>query len=437
MLELTSPRKHKVQLSDYDYEQDIAQRMLLADVSIFDISLLEEILFSPLKISTSKLSEALECSLETLRESLEKFSSSGLFQWEEEYLFIDKEKRKSFELHLARFEEGFRPGLDFLSELLKKVPIHCLPLWYAIPRTSNHIFSSILEKHLHTPQLFYRYLADISPLHPLIQAITEDLFHAETGKLFSSDLITKYNLSRKEFEELMILLEFHFIGCIVYEKADNHWVEILKPFREWDTYLHFQRTTRTPSIPAESQEPPFFFIQSLEKTLKALQRNPKKALPASRELHKLSSLGWIGCKEEVYHLSPAAQHFLSLSKEGQAAFLYRHPTAPFFTFSTPTSEKSLRAAEKVIKKALHGDWMDFESYFKGVQAPLSEESSIRLIKCGKTWNYTLPSYTEEEKNLFYAVIFEWLYQVGVTEISTFQAKSCFRVTSFGRQLFAE
>ena len=55
-----SARKIKINLSDYDYEKDIENRLLIAEFSDFDREILEEILFSPLKISVKNFSKNME-----------------------------------------------------------------------------------------------------------------------------------------------------------------------------------------------------------------------------------------------------------------------------------------------------------------------------------------------------------------------------------------
>src|SRR5690606_655670 len=98
-------------------------------------------------------------------------------------IFVDKDKRKYFEIQISRFDEDFVPGMEFVQGLLKKVPIQVLPLWYATPRTSNNIFESIIEKYLLTPQIYQRYLSELSLGDPLFTSIMRDLFVSADLKL--------------------------------------------------------------------------------------------------------------------------------------------------------------------------------------------------------------------------------------------------------------
>ena len=145
MLELSPARKNKVHLADYNCQQDIETRIAMSDFSALDIEILEEILYSPLKISFKKLVRSIGCSDSSLSASLHKLAAAGLLSLSDDVILVDKERRKYFEFEIERFSVDFKPDMEFLQGLLRKVPIHILPSWYAIPRTSNNIFESILE----------------------------------------------------------------------------------------------------------------------------------------------------------------------------------------------------------------------------------------------------------------------------------------------------
>ena len=61
MLELSPARKNKINLTDYNGHQDIENRILMADFSVFEHDILEEILFNPLKLSLKKLARTMDC----------------------------------------------------------------------------------------------------------------------------------------------------------------------------------------------------------------------------------------------------------------------------------------------------------------------------------------------------------------------------------------
>ena len=60
MIELTAVKKNKITLSDYNYRRDIENRLLLASFTAFEIAVLEEILYSPIKAPIRKIAKNIE-----------------------------------------------------------------------------------------------------------------------------------------------------------------------------------------------------------------------------------------------------------------------------------------------------------------------------------------------------------------------------------------
>jgi hypothetical protein len=382
MLELSPARKNKVNLADYPCQQDIENRILMSDFSTLDVQVLEAILYSPLKISQKKLARSLECEEKELLVSLKKLSSTGFLSLQDDAILVDKEKRKYFESQIHRFDPDFKPDMEFLQSILRKVPIHLLPTWYSIPRTSNNIFESIVEKYLLTPHIYQRYLQELNLGDPTLNGIIQDLFQSPDFKISSTDLIAKYNLKRRDFEEMMLILEFNFVCCVCYEKEEDHWVEVVTPFHEWREYLRFLKRTEAPTFELETDQDDFAFL---------------KQTPSE------------------------------LSLEDRALYLYRH--APF------ANERYVREAEKSVKRVLHGKWVFFDDFVKGVIVPLNEQSVVCLKKFGKHWKYTLPTYGEQEIALLKTTIFEWLWQLGMVKKAKVDGRDCFALTHFGRFFF--
>lgn len=455
MLEVSSVKKNKVNLSDYNCEQDIYNRTLMSNFSTFDLQVLGEILYSPLKISLKKLSRSVGCSEEDLFPILNQLSLGGLLSVKDDNIAVDKEVRKYFEFQITRFDADFKPDMEFLQGLLRKVPIHCLPTWHAIPRTSNNIFESIIEKYLLSPQIFHRYLNEIHFSSPVTSSIVSDLFSSPDFRLASSDVISKYNLSRRAFEEILLLLEFSFICCLTYEKQDDHWIEHISPFYEWRQYLLFLKQTEAPSIsdkePIDRKYPKdFSFIENMSFILESSKKAPlslkswNKGFFSEQDFACLTQkLCMIKLAEMISgSLRPleGAQAWLEMSLENRALYLYRHSLNkllnPLLSPQVAT-ERNVREAEKSVKRVLRSKWVFFDDFFKGVLVPLHEESVIMLKKTGKQWKYTLPSYSKEEKDLLKAVIFEWLFEMGMTIPGTCRGKDCFALTAFGKFFFDE
>ncbi len=113
MLDLSAVRKNKITLEDYDYRQDIENRLLMSQFSTCDLNVLEEILYSSLKIPTRKLAKSVDLDEEELLPILKKISKTGLFAFEDDSIVVDKDLRKYFEAQALKFDPDFRPGMEF------------------------------------------------------------------------------------------------------------------------------------------------------------------------------------------------------------------------------------------------------------------------------------------------------------------------------------
>jgi hypothetical protein len=469
MLELSTIRKNKVNLSDYNCEQDIENRSLLADLSFFEHSVLQEIFFSPIKFSLKKLARTLECEEKALTPILEKLSKAKLLSVLDDAVTVDKEMRKYFEFHMKRFDEDFKPDMEYFQGILRKVPIHLLPNWYAIPRTSNNIFESIVEKYLQTPQLFHRYLSELNFSNPIAHQIIHDVFTAPDLKVASSDLITKYNLTRHEFEQILILLEFSCVCCVTYTKGEDLWIEWVSPFHEWHEYLKFFKMTDAPSIPSENKiirerKSDFSFVEDLSALLRLSQKVfiPEYLSQNHEAFKQLSLLLSLSEDKEIDYIAvlmkkamllqladsnngrftptDIALDFLSLTLEKRALYLYRHPFNRILHPNLPedlATEKNIRETEKAIKTLVKKQWVYFDEFLKGTTICLHEGSQVSLKKIGKSWKYALPSYSDKEVCFIKLVMLEWLFEVGMTAIGSHNGQDCLTLTPFGRFFFEE
>lgn len=472
MVELSSSRKNKISLEDYNYKQDIENRLLMAQFVCNDLTVLEEILYSSIKIPIRKLAKNTNLSEEELMPILEKLSKTGLFAFEQDSIVVDKDRRKYFESQVMKFDPDFKPGMDYLQCLLRKVPIHVLPIWYSIPRTSNNIFDSLVEKYFLTPQIFQRYLSELHFSDPILMGIVDCVYNSKELKVYGKDLIEKFGISREQFEHYLLQLEFHFVCYLSYEKIDDAWVEIVTPLQEWREYAIFLQNTHTPSISEQdsvqrNRKEDFAFIADLSHLLSLAKKQPlhlsqdknkqlvlvepSVSLVASKlqdidiqnldYIHKLivklRQLKLADVVDNRLYALENANDFLDMRLENRALFLYRHPLNRFFGphIAEMITDRNLREAEKSIQRVIHSGWVYFDDFAKGVIAPLGEDSIVTLKKQGKIWKYALPSYTEEELALIKATVLEWLFELGVTAAGKHNGKECFTVTSFGQSLF--
>jgi len=476
MAESSSLRKNKISLENYDYKQDIENRLLMAQFSSKDLEILEEILYSSIKIPIRRLAKSIDLNEVEVLAILKKLNKTGLFAFEGDSIIIDKETRKYFEAQISKFDPDFKPGMDFLQSLLRKVPIHMLPIWYSIPRTSNNIFDSLVEKYLLTPQIFQRYLMELNFNDQILADIVAEVYQAPDFKIYAKDIVEKYGISKEQFEEYLLQLEFHFVCTLGYEKINDEWTEIITPFHEWREYAFFLKNTEVTSITSLTdivrfRSHDFSYIQDLSILLNMAKKQPlalsadkdKKILPnkailnslatkmegfeendpafmiyVDRLISKTRQLKLADIVDNRLYALESANDFLDMHLEGRAIFFYRHPLNRLLSkeiCAELITDRNLREAEKSIVRVLHSGWVYFEDFIRGIIVPLGEESVVMLKRQGKTWKYTLPAYSEEELALIKATVLDWLFEIGVTAIGTHHGKDCFCVTSFGQSLF--
>lgn len=461
-------KKNKVVLSDYNYLRDIENRLLLADLTCFEVDVLSEIVNGSLKTSIKQLADTLEVSDIKLIPVLEKLSKTKLFFCQGPLLFVDKEMRKYYETQLVKFDEQFFPGIEFIQTLLNKLPIHILPIWYSISRCSDNIFGSIIEKYLSTPKIYERYLAEIHFEDPILTCMMRDVFQAPGFCIKAHDLIAKYHLQPQQFEEYLLYLEYNFVCYLSYTKVDDRWEEVITPFYEWQEYLLFQNQNAPKTIQdveniVRKHPHDFGFIQDLALLLKILG---KKGLKIHEETYELSEKDFQNL-QEVFgyssltpeHLSALIQKALSLhlaeiergklhstekasewlktSIQDQALTLYRQVFSKSMHTENLFSEKDIREAQKSLRRILHCGWILFDDFMRGFLAPIGRTEPVALKNKGKRWKYVLPSLGDEEILLMQKTIFERLFEVGMTNVGTYQGKLCFCLTPFGKMSLGE
>lgn len=473
-------KKNKVILSDYPYLRDIENRILMSHFSVFEIHVLQEILSASLQIPIHTLVKSLEIKTEDLLPALENLKRTCLFQIQGNVIIVDKEMRKYYDSQIVKFDEEFETGVEFLKGLLRKVPIDVLPTWYALPRTTNDIFHSLIEKHLLTPKIYQRYLIELNFEDPILTGIMQDVFSSAEMRVPSKELREKYSLSREQFEEYMLLLEYNFVCCLRYTQIGDSWNEVVTPFHEWREYLLFLQKSIPNTLPdqnVQSNAPvPFGFLNDLEALIISLQKQTVaieleearpslfqaqshpafsiavQNLPASYQqkrnlrpetlymqqlIDKLFTHKLAQVEEGKVVLLKAASQWLAQSREDQALQLYRQPTQQFYQYGVPANlcnDKNIREIEKSLQKLGQIGWVKFDEFFKGLLIPIGQTTEVTLKKVGRQWKYVLPQYSDDEKLLVKATIFERLWEMGMVEIGTFESTDSFRMTSLGQKV---
>lgn len=433
-------RKNKITLNDYNYRQDIENRLFMADLSILEVDVLSEIINGSLKTYLSSLADNLNVNPKTLKTVLEKLAKTRLFKIQGEEIIVDKEMRKYYETQISKFDDHFQPDLEYLQSLLSKVPLHSLLVWYAIPRNSDHIFQSIIEKIFSTPKIYERYLQELSFEEPIFFEIMKAVFSAPDYLVRSDVLIDKFKLSKQQFEEYMLYLEFSFVCCISYIKTESMWEEVVTPFHEWREYLLFLQNTSPMPIKdvqkIKCKYPhEFGFLKELNDLVHSILEKEVLIKNIDPELIEAAQLLKIAKKEEL-KLSSTSQskEWLDKSLIDQAIVLYRETLKRMLDLeSTSFSEKDFREVERSLRRIGHGKWVYFEDFMKGCLAQVGSVSPIHLHNKGKRWRYLLPKYHENEVQFIQQICCQYLLQAGMVNVGTHEDKLCLCLTKFGRQ----
>jgi hypothetical protein len=461
VLDTNNLRKIKILVDDYPHARDASLRMILHHCTQNDLKVLEEILFSSIQTTTQNLVEALNLSPSQLETSVNLFMTAGLIKNQGQILVIDKELRKFFELEIQRFEQDFEPGIDFIAQLLKKVPIHILPVWYSLPRTSTNIFESIVEKYLYTPQIYQRTISEIQTYDPLLKTIIDLLFSSDHLELDLEFLQNHLSLSPAALFDTIALLEFSLIASVGYRQDRSSYKGYLTPFSEFKHYLlHLRATECTTLADAQIHKitlAPFAFIEGLftllncfknkgyhypldrleESELKeALAEDNLAYLDLEELMQKLVTVHLMETKNNQIALNESSYSFLSMKLESAALLLYRHPlNKPCVHLAIPT-DKAIRECEKAAVRLLGKGWVLLEEFVKGMVVPFSDEEQVHLRKKGRKWVYHLPTYTTSDQDFIHHIFTDWFEKVGVIETGFVDNKPTLRLTSLGMEIFS-
>lgn len=458
--------KNRVVLSDYAFQRDIENRLFMTELTVEEIEVLREVLDSPLKVSVSQIAANLNISKDKVITILQKLMKSKLFSVEGDFIFVDKDMRKYFELHLQKFEEEFVPDMDFLQGLLNAIPIHVLPGWYELPSTSNQIFKGIVENYLLTPKVYERYLKDLRFEDPVLNQIMKEVLGAPGFKIQSKELMHKYALTMNQLEKCILMLEYSLVCSQRFCRVGNQWEGVVTAFQEWQEYVSFQKKTIPTSVAKVEKEnvSDFCFVEDLEKLIELLSggENKTKSQNSVEVVLKLlekttivprytqkyvermiRALHWMDIladEKGVLKITETAKVWLRKSVQEQAATLYRaillksdgkyNPFAPYVS-------RDFREIERGLKRVLKLGWISFEDFLKGLTAAVGQHPQVQLQNRGRRWKYVLPNYSEADVAFIRKVIFEIFFEAGITSIGMCEGRECFCVTPFGRGLIGE
>lgn len=462
----SSCRKIKVNLPDYDFPHDLKNRVLLSKLNSLEAKILQEIVCNSLSFPISELIELVEATRDDVHEALETLACFNLFKVENNSIIVDKDARKYFEVQIERFQEDFKPDLEFFQNLLTQVPIHIIPIWYSLPKSSDNIFESIIDRHLTTPKTYEKFLYDLQLDDDIAVHIVEDLYNSPDYTLDVKEMELKYSLSREAMEEIIITLEFNKVCCLSYIHEGNRWRQVLTPFEEWRNYLLFLRTTQpipiTDTEAVQRKHPhDFGFVEDIDILLRHIIKNGSVSLSSfledltstpdgliggnpvnpfcsdyrKRLVEKMRILRLTENENNTLKVTENAEIWLSKPIQEKAMALY-FSTINLFRrkdSSDAFSDRDIREVEKSLKRILNGTWVYVDDFITGMNASIGSSDEVTLQRKGRRWTYVNPEYTEKERNFIRDVLFHHLFESGMVQVGVHpNGKLCFSVTNFGK-----
>jgi len=441
-------KKNKIFLADFQYKKEIENRLFMASLTPFEVTVLQEIIHSSIKIPISDLCDTLSCPEYLLLPVFEKFCKIGLLTRQKDSLYVDKVLRKYFEFHIQKFDNDFVADIEFFLGILSMLPISILPIWYGIPRSSDNIFQSLIEKYFLTPKIYQKYLDDLVFDEEHLTAIKDDLFLSPDLALEIPHIREKYSLSKEKLKESLLILELHFVGAETFHRNKEDCKGILKPFLEFREYL-FETRKSLQTIEDQCQiktqyEDDFGFLFAFQDFLKEL--NDDTFVYEETDSHKaFVNQAWVlGFVQEPTGPPKVKQNpkaFLDMSLQNRAALIYRYAAADYaynvFADHRPTIEcveRSIREIENGLRKVIGKGWIFFDDFFNNFNGHIGDSDPVILKKVGKTWSYVAPVYTPCEAFFIEQMIFKTLFRAGITATGRYQGRLCFTVTNFGKKM---
>lgn len=443
-------KKNKIELSDYNYKKDIESRIFLSNLTLFEADILKEIIYNSLKFNIEELTSIFAISESELHPFLLRLKEIRLLDLNDKTIIVDKDLRKYYEIQLERLSETFEPNLDYVQSLLNQLPFNVLPNWYQIPKTANGFFEAIHEKTFASPKIYQKYLQELQLDEPLLNEIVQEVFKTPGYVVKASLLREKLNLTKEQFAEALLKLEYHFVAFLIYKPIKDQWEEFVSPFSDWRSYLEFlDRTECRPiSKPLEIKktlDSEFGFLECILQCLtKAFDTSSICMTKAStlfptilnfnKIVEKLSSMNLVKKASTELLLTKHGIDFLKQNLPSQAMALYLHAIGSLRTKQNKSkfTDRDAREVEKSLKNILHLDWVYFDDFFAGLTGPIGSKDAPISPKKGKKSAFQIPQYSTEEKLFVQEWIFEHLFSAGMVLIGSLEGRLCFKVTSFGK-----
>ncbi|MCH9811144.1 hypothetical protein K0U07_00095, partial [bacterium] len=349
------------------------------------------------------------------------------------------------------------------------VPIHSIVSWFQIPRTSNNIFNSVIDKHFKSPKMYERYLKDTLAESPLCKAIY-DLVDQKGGKALAQEIMSELSLSDTELEEKILLLEYHYILASCYEEKDGKYIKYITEFSEWREHKKLCGNSCDQEDLTEGQvecfaEEEFSFIKDMSLLLELCEKerlkieydqkqelfylkgdvNPSLGFSntspfyLARVINKNLLLGLVVIEEDFLRQTSPARKWLDTPIKQRTMITFKHPHNSLShksDFSFGRHDRNIIEVQKALSRIQPGRWIFFEKFMNDHLYAANTLKQPELKKVGRGWQYALPDYDQEEIAFIKVVVLDWLFESGMIIPGKSNGKECFKVTSLGYELYS-
>jgi hypothetical protein len=441
-IDLQSPKRNRVDLNDYNYRQDVKNRLALAKLDVTTTQLLIELFYLPSKISLSKLKSSLNLDDADLKDFLEQISALKILSCESDSILIDKEAKKNIECFIEKFSEDFVPGIEYFQSLLKHVPINILPTWYTLPRTCESIFNSLKEKVFLTPQQYLRHLFEVDSEETPINSTIRALMQSPDYSLSVEQIGQIAEKEGEELEAFILELEYNFVGVLSFAENVDRWdARFVLPF-ELKEYLQkqscgipFTKLEQTSVKPDRGI--PLSFAFDLSQTLRFTKMQRVKMIKQQPDPSFVDKLAQNLGTDTIYAAKLIARgielqllmiedDFLVLYPQAETWLLYTLDKQSLSLFKALWIQKhpQLKQSEKGLSVLNNRGWV-------------LQEEVIRLVTYGKPilqrgrsgYTYELTDQVHFTKELLID-----LNESGIIEFGSYENKPSIRLTDFGKQI---
>lgn len=472
-------KKYLIKLEDFDFRREIKVRIFLAELTPFELTVLQEVLHQPLIFSIEVFSDHIRTKHEDVKRVLRKLSENTLLRMEGDTVAQNKEMRKLFEFHVSKFDSNFKPSVSFIIQQLNQVPLSTLLDWYPIPQSSDDIIDSIIERCLKSPKVFHHYKMEfLSEAPEIYKKILERLYSAKELKISAQEILCEYHLSREEFEKIVLYLEFHFLCFSTYEKKCGSWEQFLSPCDELKKYFldYYLFPFTCVNIGIEKQEKKFPLLEKLSQELARIShvissedsRDVGSGLCTIAQEHYPMAIGTdlTDCsdspREKIHHGDISSETIISwmqasgflekkkhqlkvtdlgvlwlkMPLEEQARYFHRKLLLceELSLLTSRFSVKDFRNLGKSFKRIAHLGWVNLREFIQKLDISIGNEGEVSLKKKGNAWEYVLPKYSDVTISWIHKVISEYYVNIGMLKIAEWDNDTYISLTDFGRKI---